>query len=367
MSDSVVMGHARTGLANLGWNGFFEQAFAALGTEGLSLARVVREERERYLVCGELGEMVAEVPGRFRYEATDESRFPAVGDWVAVKPLSSDQALITAVLPRRSAISRKVAGDKTSEQVLAANVDTVLLVAGLDQEFNPRRIERYVAAMRQSGAAPVIVLNKTDLCPDFAARVAELRAVAAGIPVHPVSALGQAGLDALHQYLRVGETIALVGSSGVGKSTIVNRLLVAERQTTGAVSESVGKGRHVTTRRELIPIPAGGLLIDTPGMRELQLWGDEADVDRAFEDIEELSRACRFRDCRHEAEPGCAVRAALETGDLAPERFENFRKLQREASFLERRQKVAELRAKRRTPGCGRRSQKAEGRTLKAE
>jgi len=341
------MGHARTGLANLGWNGFFEQAFAALGTEGLSLARVVREERERYLVCGELGEMVAEVPGRFRYEATDESRFPAVGDWVAVKPLSSDQALITAVLPRRSAISRKVAGDKTSEQVLAANVDTVLLVAGLDQEFNPRRIERYVAAMRQSGAAPVIVLNKTDLCPDLAARVAELRAVAVGISVHPVSALEEKGLDALHEYLRAAETIAFIGSSGVGKSTIINRLLGTERQQTGAVSV-VGKGQHITSRRELMLMPAGGLLIDTPGMRELQLWGEEADVNRAFEDIEELSRACRFRDCRHGDEPGCAVRAALKVGDLAPERFRNYCKLQREALLLAQRQKLVEMKAKRR-------------------
>jgi ribosome biogenesis GTPase len=347
MNASDDTGCVVTGLAGLGWSPFFEQSFAALGTDGLSPARVVREERERYLVWGELGEMAAEVPGRFRYEATDESRFPAVGDWVAVKALGPDRAQIVAVLPRRSAISRKVAGTRTSEQVLAANVDTVLLVAGLDQEFNPRRIERYVAAMLRSGAAPVIVLNKTDLCPDFAARTAELRAVADRIPLHSVSALEEKGLDALHQYLRATETIAFIGSSGVGKSTIINRLLGTERQRIGAVSIAVGKGRHVTTRRELIPIPAGGLLIDTPGMRELQLWGEETDVDRAFEDIEELAAGCRFRDCRHRDEPGCAVRAALELGALAPERFRNYRKLQREVEFLARRQKVAELKAKR--------------------
>lgn len=337
----------RTGLVGLGWNSFFEPAFVALGVEGLTPARVVREEKERYLVCGELGDMAAEVPGRFRHEATDVSRFPAVGDWVAVKLLSPGRALIVAVLPRRSAISRKVAGPRTSEQVLAANVDTVLFVAGLDQEFNPRRIERYVAAMQRSGAAPVIVLNKTDLCPDLAARIVELQGVAAGIPVHPVSALEEKGLDALHEYLRAGETIAFIGSSGVGKSTIINRLLGTERQPTGAVSSAVGKGRHITTRRELIPIPRGGLLIDTPGMRELQLWGDEADVNRAFEDIEELARGCRFRDCRHQDEPGCAVRAALELGTLAPERFRNYAKLQREALFLARRRKTAALKAKR--------------------
>ena len=346
---NLIVESTRTGLAGLGWNGFFEQAFAALDADGLSPARVVREERERYLVCGEAGEMAAEVPGRFRFEAANESQFPAVGDWVAVRPMSPDQALIIAVLPRRSALSRKEAWNRSSEQVIAANIDTVLLVAGLDQEFNPRRIERYAVAMRQSGATPVIVLNKTDLCPDLAARIGELQGVANGIPVHPVSALDEKDLDALHEYLRVGETIAFIGSSGVGKSTIINRLLGAERQATGAVSESVGKGRHVTTRRELIAIPGGGLLIDTPGMRELQLWGDEADVDRAFEDIEELARECRFRDCRHEAEPGCAVRAALETGDLAPERFRNYVKLQREASFLELRRKIAEQRARRRT------------------
>jgi ribosome biogenesis GTPase len=292
--------------------------------------------------------MAAEVPGRFRYEAADESDFPAVGDWVAVKALSPVQALIVRVLPRRSAISRKVAWTKTSEQVIAANVDTVLLVAGLDQEFNPRRIERYVVAMRRSGAAPVIVLNKTDLCPDPAARIAELRSVAAGIPVHPVSALEEDGLSALHEYLRDAETIAFIGSSGVGKSTIINRLLGTERLRTGAVSDAVGKGKHVTTRRELIPLPAGGLLIDTPGMRELQLWGDEADVNRAFEDIEELAAGCRFRDCHHQDEPGCAVRSSLELGDLTPERFRNYVKLQREALFLARRQRVAEMMAKRR-------------------
>jgi ribosome biogenesis GTPase len=347
MSAANDTASARAGLAGLGWNRFFEQAFVALGAEGLTPARVVREEKERYLVCGESGEMAAEVPGRFRHEAMDESDFPAVGDWVAVRALGPERALIVRVLPRRSSISRKVAWTRTSEQVIAANVDTVLLVAGLDQEFNPRRIERYVVAMRRSGAAPVIVLNKTNLCPDLAARIAELRSVAAGIPVHPVSALEEDGLDALHEYLRDAETIAFIGSSGVGKSTIINRLLGTEHLRTGAVSVAMGKGKHITTRRELIPLPAGGLLIDTPGMRELQLWGDEADVNRAFEDIEELTAGCRFRDCRHQDEPGCAVRAALELGDLAAERFESFRKLQREAAFLARRQRIAELKVKR--------------------
>lgn len=224
-------------------------------------------------------------------------------------------------------------------------------MAGLDQEFSPRRIERYVTAMHASGAAPVLVLNKADLCPDPVAVIAELGAAAARIPVHLVSAQTGAGIELLAPYLGPGQTVAFVGSSGVGKSTIINRLLGVERQSTAAVSDAVGKGRHTTTRRELIPLPGGGLLVDTPGLRELQLWGDESDVQAAFEDIAALIRQCRFRDCRHDDEPGCAVRAALESGDLDPDRLRNYEKMQKELKFLAKRQGWAKLKKHQPRPG----------------
>jgi ribosome biogenesis GTPase / thiamine phosphate phosphatase len=330
-------------LSDLGWNDFFAGRFAALEADGLRPGRILTQEKLLYLVHDGEAELAAELSGRFRHEAEQHGGFPAVGDWVAINRHSEDHAIIHALLPRRTAISRKVPGGLTAEQVIAANVDTIFLVAGLDQEFNPRRIERYVAAMLGSGATPVVVLNKTDICPDPAAALAQLGPIQAMVPVHPVSAASGTGLDAIRTYVRGGETVAFVGSSGVGKSSIINRLLGTERQRTGGVSEAVGKGRHVTTRRELIPIPGGGLLMDTPGLRELQLWGEESNLEGAFEDIEALARECRFRDCRHDNEPGCAVRAALEAGTLDPERLHNFEKMQRELRFLAKRQKWAKM------------------------
>jgi ribosome biogenesis GTPase len=330
-------------LANLGWSGFFAAHLAPHAADGLFPARVIAQEKLLYLAHNGSTELSAELSGRFRHEAERLDKFPAVGDWVAVKPHSEDAAIVHALLPRRTGISRKEAWTKTAEQVIAANVDTVFLVSGLDQEFNPRRIERYVATVLRGGATPVVILNKTDLCADPAPVIARLGPIAAGIAVHPVSAVGDSGLDALKAYVRPGETVALIGSSGVGKSTIINRLLGVERQGTGEVSRAVGKGRHVTTRRELIPIPGGGLLMDTPGLRELQLWGDERDLSAAFEDIAALAAQCRFRDCRHGDEPGCAVRAALESGELEPERLRNYEKMQRELRFLEKRQHWAKM------------------------
>jgi ribosome biogenesis GTPase len=273
-----------------------------------------------------------------------------VGDWVAFRPHSGDEALIHALLPRRTAFVRKDPCERTVEQVIAANVDTIFLVTGLDQEFSPRRVERYVTVMLASGATPVIILNKTDLRPDVSAALAEIGPVARDIAVHPVSAAAGQGLDALRAYLRPGETVAFVGSSGVGKTTINTRLLGTDRQATGAVSTAVGKGRHVTTRRELIPLPGGGLLMDTPGLRELQLWCDRDDVRTAFADVAALAGRCRFRDCRHRDEPGCAVQAALASGELPPERFHNYEKLERELNSLARRRRGARIRTHRPRP-----------------
>ncbi|MFO7675681.1 MAG: ribosome small subunit-dependent GTPase A [bacterium] len=335
-------------LAELGWNEHFARALAGREADGLAPARITAREKERWLAHDGTAELTCALAGRLRREAEQSGGFPAAGDWVAVRPLDRARAAIHELLPRRTRLSRKVPGAWTEEQVIAANIDTVFIVAGLDRDFNPRRVERYVTAARAGGAAPVIVLNKTDLCPDPAAAADGLGALAAGIAVHPVSALADTGLDALRPYARAGETVAFVGSSGVGKSSLINRLLGVERQATGEISRAVGKGRHITTRRELIPIPGGGLLVDTPGLRELQLWGGGDDLEAAFEDIEALARRCRFRDCRHEDEPGCAVRAAVEAGELELERLRNYEKLRRELKFLARRQTWSKM--KKHTP-----------------
>lgn len=360
-------------LVDLGWGSFFEEAFAQLDEPGLHPARIAREDKGAYLVLSEFGELRARLSGRFHHDVqlTDggaylglgefgelralmsgryhhdvrsRDKLPAVGDWVAVRARpEQDEATICALLPRRSFLARKAASrddeaEEAAQQVLVANVDTAFLVTGLDGNFNIRRIERYVTLAGASGVAPVVVLNKTDLCDDVAARVAEVEAVASGAPVHAMSAVENDGLDALNRYLGKGKTIVFLGSSGVGKSTIINRLFGEERQKVTAISGPVGKGMHTTSNRELMQLPGGAMLIDTPGMRELHVWADEDALSTTFEDVEELTRQCRFRDCRHQSEPGCAVKAAIEDGSLSPKRFSNYLRLQRELSTLARRQ-----------------------------
>jgi ribosome biogenesis GTPase / thiamine phosphate phosphatase len=248
---------------------------------------------------------------------------PAVGDWVGVTP----PATITSILPRRSAFIRKHAGDGSTEQVLAANVDAAFLLAGLDDDFSLRRLERYITTAWESGASPIVVLTKADLCDDVPAAVLAVESVAIGVPVHPVSNVLGTGLEALAPYLQPGRTVVLLGSSGVGKSTLLNRLAGAEVMRTRAVAAD-GTGRHTTVHRELVPLAGGGLVIDTPGLRELQFW--EGDIDAAFEDIEALATECRFRNCAHTTEPGCAVLAATDAGTLELDRLRSWRKLQRE-------------------------------------
>ena len=325
-------------LRRLGWNQILEDTFHPFREQGLVPARVAREDRGRYLLLDGRCERPAVLAGRLRHEARSRAALPAVGDWVAARAGAAAAATIVAVLPRASAFVRKVAGETTEEQVLAVNVDTVFLVNGLDGEFNPRRIERYLAATWESGAAPVLVLNKADLAGDLVARRAEAEAVAIGVPVVAVSALARTGLDALAPWLEPGRTVALLGSSGAGKSTLVNALLGTERQATGPVRADDSRGRHVTARRELVPLPGGALLLDTPGLRELQLWGDDGGLGGAFPDVAELAAACRFRDCGHADEPGCAVRAAVERGALDAARLESWHRLGRELRRLEARQ-----------------------------
>jgi ribosome biogenesis GTPase len=285
------------------------------------------------------GEWLARVSGRLRHRASKRTDFPAVGDWVAVEPPThGGDARIIAVLPRSSRFSRRAAGDETEEQIVAANIDVVFLVSGLDGDFNPRRIERYLVVAGESGATPVIVLNKADLVDNVDAIVDDVRTLAPGIDVHAVSCRQASSVDVLRRHLGFGRTGALLGSSGVGKSSIVNQLIGQDLLRTREVRTSDSRGRHVSTARQLVMLPDEGVLIDTPGMRELQLWETGETIAETFDEIEERAAACRFRDCQHRSEPGCAVRAAVDAGELSAERLQSFYKLTDEQAFQARRQ-----------------------------
>ena len=326
-------------LTDLGWNPFFESHFEPYGPQGLLPMRILRENREKYLACGEPGEFTCEVSGRFRFKAGGKREFPAVGDWVAASTLPGEEkAVIHALLPRKSAFSRKVAGEITDEQVVAANIDVVFIVCGLDLNFNLRRIERYLSLAWESGAVPVVLLNKSDICPEAGERKSEVESIAFGVDVHAVSASTNTGMDIIEKYIPAGGTAAFLGSSGVGKSTIINSILGAERLKVNEVSDLGSRGRHTTTFRELIFLPNGGMVIDTPGMRELQVWGDEGGLRQAFDDIEELASGCRFKDCSHRGEPGCGVQKAIDEGALDPDRLKSYLKLKKEFAYLADRQ-----------------------------
>ncbi|MBA3231523.1 MAG: ribosome small subunit-dependent GTPase A [Acidobacteria bacterium] len=317
-------------LERIGWTSARAEAFAPHAAAGLVPARVSLEHTHIYRVLTAEGELLARVAGRLRHQAASRSDFPAVGDWVVVEPAPQSDARIVAVLPRRSRFSRRAAGDPAEEQIVAANIDTVFLVGGLDGDFNPRRLERYLLVSWESGAAPVVVLNKADVVQDSERMADEVRALAPEVPVHAVSCLVPGSLEVLRRYLGLGQTAALLGSSGVGKSTIVNRLIGFDLLRTRDVRVSDSRGRHTSTSRQMVVMPEGGVLIDTPGMRELQLWDTGEGLAGAFSDIDALGEQCRFRDCRHRQEPGCAVRHAVETGALPTGRFESYQKLQDE-------------------------------------
>jgi ribosome biogenesis GTPase len=331
-------------LEDMGWNDFFAKGLEESPNRAHKPARVTGVRRSSFLVCDGSGEHLATVSGRFLHDCGAGALYPAAGDWVTVR-----ENTITGVLPRRNGLSRGASGSRgkteaiaVEEQVIAANIDTVFIVSGLDQDYNLRRIERYLTLVYNCGCSPVVLLNKADLHPQAEGLLAEVESAAVGAPVHLVSARGAVGLEALESYLAPGKTVALVGSSGVGKSTLVNRMAGEARQAVREVSESDGKGVHTTTTRDLIRLPGGGMVIDNPGIREIAFWSDEGGIDAAFPEIEALSRGCRFSDCTHRHEPGCMVREAIRSGKLPSDRLESYLKMKRELHYLsERREKSA--------------------------
>jgi ribosome biogenesis GTPase len=334
-------------LADLGWTAALADLFASAHAEhaasGWLPARVVAEDRGSYQVLGPAGEQRASVTGRFRFETSDPAAFPAVGDWVVIQGEQTDaptggptdETTIHAVLPRRSALVRQAAGRRTEAQVVGANLDVVFVVASLNGDLNLRRLERYIAVAWQSGAEPIVLLSKADLAGDVDGIAAGVAAVAAGAEVLVVSSFDGRGVEAVRVRIGPGRTAAFVGSSGVGKSTLLNRLAGEERANVSAIREGDARGRHTTTRRQIHLLPQGGLILDTPGMRELALWDGDG-LDLSFAEIDELAATCRFGDCAHDAEPGCAVRAAIKAGTLPADRLESWRKLEREARHHER-------------------------------
>jgi ribosome biogenesis GTPase len=326
-------------LEQLGWSNFFAHSFVPYGAAGYKVGRVALEHKQTYLLYTEQGEIAAEVTGKFRYQVTSSQDFPAVGDWVVVRiPVGTERATIHQVLPRKNKFSRQAAGAKTTEQLVATNIDTIFLVSSLDGDFNLRRLERYLVLAWESGANPVILLNKADLCDRVEPHVLAVEAIALGIPILVLSAAQQQGLEALQPYLQLEQTVAILGSSGVGKSTIANQLLGMEVQTIQAVRQQDDKGRHTTTHRQLIPLASGGCIIDTPGMRELQLWSAADGLQETFADIEKLAQQCRFRDCQHTTEPSCAVQGGIKQGLLDQARFLSYQKLQKELHYATRKQ-----------------------------
>jgi len=349
-------------LVELGWNDELARTFAPHATAGFEPARVVCELRRNfYAVYTVSGEVLGECGGGFFHHAREPDQFPAVGDWVAVRIRKGERrADIQAVLPRRTKFSRRASGTEEIEQIVAANIDTVFLVSGLDRNFNPKRIQRFLVAAKESGAEAVVVLNKCDLHDDPERVRGEVEQLVPGVPVYITSSSTRKGLKALvATYAMPGRTLAFIGSSGVGKSSLINALVRdPEALPTGEVREKDSKGRHTTTRRELVQMPSGALVIDTPGMRELQLWGVEDGVEDAFADIRDLALRCRFSNCGHSNEPGCAVRTALDDGSLAAARFAQYKKLKAEqAARVPADRKPSALAGK---PGW---NDKAQGRT----
>jgi ribosome biogenesis GTPase len=325
-------------LNSFGYHPFFEAYFNEYSEQGFSVGRVAIENKTNYLLYTGQGELTAEISGKMFYNIDEKADYPVVGDWVVFRALPEEKkAIIEHVLPRRSKFSRKVSGNKTDEQVIASNIDVLFIMSSLNQDLNLRRIERYLTLAWDSNTEPVIVLSKSDLCKNVGEIKVDVENISFNVPIQIISSINKLGLEDLQKYFDGNKTVAIVGSSGVGKSTFINTLLGYERLKVNDIIEYKDKGVHTTVRRELILLPRGGLIIDTPGMRELQLWDGGDGVGTTFEDIEELTQNCKFSDCKHESEPGCAINEALENGTLDEERYHSYLKLKREIGYFERR------------------------------
>jgi len=326
-------------LKQLGWNEFFEANGSILKKDELMPARVIRQLKKIYWIHDGSHEKQAVLAGKFYKKAQTPIDLPVVGDWIGFRgSKDDDQVMIREVLPRKSQFVRKAVLENTLPQVIAANIDTTFIINGLDRDFNLRRIERYLSLTYDSGAVPVIILNKTDICEDVDSAIEQVESIAFGADVIAISAKRNEGVNQLLSFLKPGCTVAFIGSSGVGKSTLVNLFMKEEIMDIQEVRKSDQRGRHTTTHRELFILPNGAMIIDTPGLRELQLWGSEELLTDSFSDIETLSESCRFSDCQHDREPDCSVKKAVETGTLDPNRYASYMKLKRELAYLDQRQ-----------------------------
>lgn len=336
-------------LKTYGWDSFFEAYFSEVTGDGHIPARVSLEHRNYYELYSSAGELTAEKSGKLFYQAEDTNLLPAVGDWVVINPLQNeDKAVIISVLPRKSKFSRKKAGATTEEQIVAANVDMVFIMSSLNQDLNLRRIERYLTLAWDNDVKPVLILSKADLVSDIFEKLALVQDAFPGTDAHAISSVKKAGIDELLPYFEGNKTAAVIGSSGVGKSTLINSILNWKKMEVSDISLYKDKGRHTTTHRELTLVPGGGLIIDTPGMREIQLWEGSEGLSELFGDIEQLALECKFTDCKHESEPGCAIKSAIKKGELDEKRFKSYKKLLNEVSYFERKQdKKAQMEEKK--------------------
>lgn len=326
-------------LKKYGWNTFFEEQFIPFLNEGYSAGRVCIEHKNQYMLYTEFGELTAEISGKMHFNSDGKENHPAVGDWVVIKPIAEEnKAIIEHVLTRKNKFSRKNAGVKTEEQIVSSNIDAVFIMTSLNQDINLRRIERYLTLAGENEISPVIILSKSDLCSNITDKLSEVEQISFNTPIHIISAFEKTGITELNKYFEEDKTAAILGSSGVGKSTLINNLCSETKLEVKEIGTYKDKGRHTTTHRELILLPGGGMVIDTPGMRELQLWEGSDGLSETFSDIEELIAQCKFPDCWHETEPGCAVKDALEKGKLDEVRYKSYLKLRKEVNYFERRQ-----------------------------
>lgn len=326
-------------LKQLGFNAFFQKQFEQCKYTNISIGRICAEYKESYRIFSEYGELSAIISGKFRNSCTKREDFPAVGDWVLFNHIQNEgKAIIQEILQRKSKFSRKVAGNETQEQIIASNVDFAFIVCALNYDFNPRRIERYLSMVWQSSATPVIILSKADLCPNVEEKIVEVENIAFAVEIHAVNNISKEGIDVLNKYFNNNQTVVLLGSSGVGKSTLINNLANANIMKVNELRNNVDKGRHTTSHKQMIILPNGGMIIDTPGLRELQLWDAQEGISNTFNDIEEIAQYCKFNNCTHNNEPGCAVQKAIKDDLLEAKRLENYLKVRKEQEYLTSRQ-----------------------------